>query len=179
MLAKQRWYRVREISESGTDRANTVNRYYCATKDERHIRLERIPEEWVNGWRIRGIDLEHFDARGPYWQELDVLRIFGEQGTRPFAGIDIWDVDWEQRRQEAIALGWPHVPARPIVDPRSLEQRLSHAYLQRFFRVPPWRDPKEIWRLPVAGIRSAVRAAGISRLRRPIGSSRVGVNASQ
>jgi hypothetical protein len=177
MLAKQRWYRALETYERGVEHADQINLYYCRTSDERSLQVTPVRAKWFKGWTDRGVELDHFDRSGLYWQELEVLRFFGERGPSYFSGIDIWDVDWEQRRQAAIALGWPHVPHKPIIDPRSLEQRLSHAYLQRFFRIAPWRDPKEIWRLPVLGVRSALRAAGIRRRRRPIGSSGVGVAA--
>jgi glycosyltransferase involved in cell wall biosynthesis len=163
MLAKQRFYRMQEALELGTGRAEATNLYYCVTRDERWIRLEPANPQWIAGWREVGVDLECFEESPVYWYDVEVLRSFAKKGTGFFASIDLWDVDWEEKRRLAKAQGYAGISDAPIVDPRSPEQRLYHAYLHRFFRTPFWRDPRDVLRMPVRWLRSGGKAVGLRR----------------
>jgi glycosyltransferase involved in cell wall biosynthesis len=163
MLSKQRRYRALEAIKLGTIEAEKINQYYCITRDERHIHLEPIKSEWTAGWKERGIDLENFSDEQLYWYDVEVLRHFKEKGAAYFAPIDLWEVDWEEKRLLAKAQGYEGIPDEPISDPRTREQRLYHAYLHRFFRTPPWRDAADLARMPGRWLRAGVRATGLRR----------------
>jgi glycosyltransferase involved in cell wall biosynthesis len=163
MLAKQRWYRATEAYELSADQAERINQYYIITRDERRVVLEPIRPEWMAGWKERGIDLENFEEEPLYWYDVEVLRYFKEKGTAYFTAIDLWRVDWEQKRLIAKAQGYEGIPDQPVIDPRTVEQRLYHAYLHRFFRTPPWRDPRDLARMPGRWTRSMLRSMGLRR----------------
>lgn len=163
MLSKQRWYRVIEAMEHGNAQAQRINHYYGVTRDERRLHLDPVEEDWLSGWRKLGLDLENFEVLPLYWYDVEVLRFFSERGPAYFASLDIWDADWEGKRQLARDQGYEGLPGHPIIDPRTREQRLYHAYLQRFFRTPPWRDPRELTRLARRGAGALARAAGLRR----------------
>uniref|UniRef100_A0A7C3Z1V0 Uncharacterized protein n=1 Tax=Desulfobacca acetoxidans TaxID=60893 RepID=A0A7C3Z1V0_9BACT len=163
MLAKQRWYRARELVELGIDQTERINFGYRITRDERQMRLSPIDPEWVAGWRDLGIDLEHFEEEPLYWYDVEVLRLFREKGPAYFAALDLWEVDWEQKRRLASAQGYEDIPEDPISDPRTWEQKLYHAYLARFQRNPFWRDPGDILRLADLGLRKLAKGIGLRR----------------
>lgn len=163
MLCKQRRYRASEGFELGIEKAESINKYYCITRNERHMHLEPVKAEWTAGWKEQGIDLESFEKCPLYWFDVEVLRYFADKGPAYFAPIDLWDVDWEAKRQFAKAQDYEGIPDEPISDPRTTEQCLYHAYLHRFFRTPPWRDPSDLARMPGRWTRKAARAIGLRR----------------
>jgi glycosyltransferase involved in cell wall biosynthesis len=163
MSAKQRWYRATEAYELGAGQAERINQYYIVTKDERQAVLEPVKAEWTAGWQVLGIDLENFAEEPLYWYDVEVLRYFKEAGTDYFATIDLWDTDWEQKRLMAGERGHDGLPDYPIIDPRTVEQRFYHAYLHRFFRTPPWRDPKDLTRMPGRWLRILAKSMGLQR----------------
>jgi hypothetical protein len=163
MLAKQRWYRATEAYESGAEQAERINKYYIITRDERQLVLEPIRPEWTAGWLDRKIDLENFAEEPLYWYDVEVLRYFQDRGTNYYAAIDLWDADWEQKRLLAKAQGYDGIPEEPIHDPRSPEQRLYHAYLHRFFRIPFWREPKDLAMMPKRWLRALAKSLGVKR----------------
>jgi hypothetical protein len=163
MLSKQRWYRAREALELSPKRAREINRYYCCTRDERHLHLDPIPPEWMDGWKNIGVDLGDFKEEPLYWYDVELLRYFAEKGTPYFAPIDLWDVDWEEKRKLAKEQGYDGIPDEPIGDPRSFEQRLYHTYLHRFFHTPPWRDASDLGKKLYRSFRIALRSTGLRR----------------
>jgi hypothetical protein len=163
MLSKQRRYRALEAVELGPQKAEEVNLRYCRTRDEGGLRLAPVDPTWTEGWARRGVDLTCFEERDLYWFDVDVLRCFARHGAAYFAPVDLWDTDWEAKRCLAAQRGFAGVPASPIRDPRSLEQRCYHAYLHGHFRTPPWRDPAELWRAPARWARAGFRATGLRR----------------
>lgn len=142
MLAKQRWYRITEhlfSSRSATD----INSMYAITRDERDILLKEVPREWTKPWEDVGVDLDQFQVGELFWYDIETLRHFRKHGVRRLADLDIWDVDWEQKRQLALAQGYDGLPEKPIRDPRNLEQKLCHIYLHRYFSTPSWYPVRE------------------------------------
>jgi glycosyltransferase involved in cell wall biosynthesis len=166
-MAKHALYRIREAADQaarGEDprrAAVGINRGYAVGKDERRMARAAIPDDWVRGWRERGVKIGTLPVDGLSWFDADVLGEFARHGTTAFADLDIWDIDWEATRLEALAQGIADVPDSPIVDPRSFEERIYHAYLKRFMATPPWRDPSVL----LAPLRLLARRAGLTRER--------------
>jgi glycosyltransferase involved in cell wall biosynthesis len=136
MLSKQRHYRVLERIVYPDKSTVEINGLYVITRDERNMVLEDVPAEWVTPWQERGIDLEHFAEAPLYWYDVEVLRFFRQYGVQCFAALDIWDVDWEQKRQLALAQDQDGMPDEPINDPRSWSLRRYHAYLRENYHTP-------------------------------------------
>ncbi|MBC8492255.1 MAG: glycosyltransferase family 2 protein [Chloroflexi bacterium] len=158
MLSKQRYYRVLERMMSPTKSPDAINQTYVITRDERGMVLKQVPEEWVKPWQDLGVDLEHFAEEELFWYDIEILRFFGQHSTQDFADLDIWDVDWECKRQLALAQGYDNLPEQPIRDPRNLEQRLYHAYLHRYISTPRWRQSD-----PLDPARTVARRLGLKR----------------
>jgi glycosyltransferase involved in cell wall biosynthesis len=160
--SKEAWYRASELVAFVKD-AQEINYYYRVTRDERKVSLSPIDPEWVAGWQELGIDLEHFKEEPLYWYDVEVLRWFKEKGPAYFAPLDLWDVDWEQKRQLALAQGYENIPDHPIHDPRTREQKLYHTYLAKFQCDPFWRNPKDLIRLADQGMRNLAKRLGLRR----------------
>ena len=110
MLAKQRFYRVLEKVIFPRKNSLVINYRYRASKNEKGIKLAEVPNAWMRPYAERGINLSDFPATNFYWQDAEVLKYFAVYGTKRFAWLDIWDVDWEQKRQQALALGLAGMP---------------------------------------------------------------------
>jgi glycosyltransferase involved in cell wall biosynthesis len=161
--SKEAWYRALETIKLGIAQAHSINYYYRVARDEREVRLAPIDPGWIAGWQEMGIDLEHFAEEPLYWYDVEVLRWFAEKGPAYFAAIDLWDIDWEAKRRLALAQGFEGIPAPPIVDPRTWEQKAYHAYLARFQRHPFWREPRDLARLAALGLRRLAKGLGLQR----------------
>jgi glycosyltransferase involved in cell wall biosynthesis len=94
---------------------------YGSQKDySREGPIEPTPARWLQGWEQAGIDMRTVSDDPPHWQDLEVLRLFAEHGTRRFWLDDIWDPDWESYRQEALRRGIDRLPRRPIQPPPAM-----------------------------------------------------------
>jgi glycosyltransferase involved in cell wall biosynthesis len=161
--SKECWYRASEAMELGDKKHKEINHYYRVARDERDVRLAPIDPQWIAGWQEMGINLEHFEEQPLYWYDVEVLRWFREKGLAYFAPIDLWDMNWEDKRQAALARAFEGIPSEPIVDPRTWEQKLYHAYLARFQRLPFWRDYRELPRMADQGLRIIAKGLGLKR----------------
>lgn len=129
MLAKQRRYRVYDYLEQPTFiKALRVNNVYAITRNVRDevVDTTPIPGDWLFGYS--NVDLRHFPDEVLYWYEVDVLRQFARLGEHYFKWLDIWDIDWEDRRRSAIANGVYNISRHTIDDPRNFFIRIYHKY---------------------------------------------------
>lgn len=129
MLAKQRRYRVYDfLKKPNFLNAIKINNLYLSTRDveKEQVFLSSVPEEWIS--QYEGIDLQNFPDERIYWYEIDVLRQFAQAGERYFKWLDIWDVDWDNLRDLAIAGGITDMSNRSVEDPRGLLIRTYHKY---------------------------------------------------
>lgn len=151
MLSKQSHCRVLELLRSPRASAVAINQQYIITKDERRMILRDVPPDWIEPWLSEGIGLEHFRHPALFWYDIEILRFFAQHGAQRFADLDVWDVDWERKRQLALSQGIDGVPDEPIREPRNVGQRLYHAYLHRYISTPKWRRGRDIirpfWRI--------------------------------
>ena len=140
-----------------------VNKEYVITMASKSMILAPVPPEWIEPWIDMGIELEHVDDPETNWFDLEVLKLFSHYGIERFSDLNIWHLDWESKRNKIETQGKDNYIDSKIIDPRTREQKVYHAYLNRFFRIPPWRDPLEFVRLPIRWSRSALRATGLRR----------------
>lgn len=85
-----------------------------------------LPRPWKDYLKSVGLDPESIPEDPPLWQDYEVLKLFKEHGTQRFMMDDIWDIDWEQTRQDCRTKGWNEVPENPIA---------AQTQAQRFFRL--------------------------------------------
>ncbi len=129
MLSKQAHWRIMEFLKMGRSPLK-INFRYGITKEEKGIKLAALPETWVGVYKEKGIDVNHFDDRQLYWFDVEVLRLFEKNGAAHFRWLDIWDINWEQKRTKALALSYAGVPKNPIKDPRGAVIKFYHWLLR-------------------------------------------------
>lgn len=148
MLAKQAHCRVMEYKTFPKKNTLFINQAYGATKDERGMKLVNVPRAWVGYWEKNGIEL-NFSEKELTWYEIEILQDFNRFGGNSFKWLDIWDIDWEKKRQLAQKDGIKGIPNEPIADPRNIFIKVYHRYLQALLHfkliVWPYRLAKRIF----------------------------------
>jgi hypothetical protein len=144
MLAKQRFYRVLELVELKLNKALKINFKYHVTKEK--TKLQPINPRWLKKFLSSGVDLLNFPLNPKiFWQDLYVLDKFKNLGPEKFRWLDIWDTNWEQKRQICLAeisssseaspekKSEYSIPEYVINDPRSILIKFYHHSLQPLF----------------------------------------------
>lgn len=115
--AKARFYSVQE-NLHGTSPLYRRRALYSRTRNwSAYGHLEPTPRAWFAGWEEEGIDLHALRHEEFYWQDFEVLRLFGRHGVRRFWLDDIWGFDWEACRRRAMAQELSDIPTRPLSRP--------------------------------------------------------------
>jgi glycosyltransferase involved in cell wall biosynthesis len=115
--AKARFYSVQE-NLHGTSPLYRRRARYSRTRDWSTLgRLEPTPRSWFAGWEEKGIHLHTLPREEFYWQDFEVLRLFGRYGVHRFWLEDIWGFDWEACRHRAIAQELSDIPIWPLSRP--------------------------------------------------------------
>jgi glycosyltransferase involved in cell wall biosynthesis len=127
MLAKQRFYRIQDFIQTQRSLTNAIqiNRMYVIAKDESGLKLKDIPNSWISAYEEKGINLRQVKDQGLFWYDVEVLKWFKKYNPESFALLDIWDVNWEEKRllAEKVSL---ETPLEPIRDPRGLFINFYH-----------------------------------------------------
>jgi len=103
-----------------------INLRNVITKQEIGLKTTPVPENWVEAYKKNGIDTDAARDLGLYWYDVEVLREFEKLGVKFFKWLDIWDIDWEKKRQLALAKGFTGIPLKPIKDPTNFMVRAYH-----------------------------------------------------
>jgi hypothetical protein len=112
--AKHRMYAALE-NIAGTRHLLARRQMYDRHKDYRDEGpVEPTPPQWLAGWEHIGIDMRTIPAESSHWQDLQTLRLMATHGHRRFWLDDIWDIDWESARQEAMRRGISGLPQQRI-----------------------------------------------------------------
>ena len=128
MLSKQAHCRI--IEKVTFDRsAVKINMRYGITKEEKRMQLATVPESWLEAYQTNGITFDDFHEGGLYWYDIEVLDNFRQLGTETFRKLDIWDIDWEQKRLTAIEEYPDRSPTAPVTDPRNWSDKLAQKTL--------------------------------------------------
>lgn len=125
MKSKHRRYEVLENLNDPRRSPISIYRQYHHMDAPNPWRIP-IPPEWFADYRRAGIDMTSANIDGRYSSDADVLRTFEQHGTRRFAKLAIWDVDW-------VELARVHGFAEPerFRDPRTKLEKRVHAWLAR------------------------------------------------
>jgi hypothetical protein len=79
--------------------------------------MEPTPGRWIEGWEKLGIDMRSVPDDPPHWQDFEVLRLMAQHGSRRFWLDDIWTVNWEAMRGEAVRRGLAQISSAKIFAP--------------------------------------------------------------
>lgn len=94
--AKMRMYSVIEKLNNTSSFYNRRIAYAAYKNWVGELGLKTIPIEWINGWKMVGVDLINFPSPPFYWQDIKVLELLRKHGEDKFYSEDIWDVDWNR-----------------------------------------------------------------------------------
>lgn len=138
VLSKQAYYRLSEWQqrEKSLKEVLKINYRYFFSKDETGLLTKPIPQEWIKIFVDSGIDLNNFPVNSVTWFDMEVLKCFLQYGQLAFKNLDIWDINWEEKRQLALQQGLKNLPQNEIIDPRSFVQVWYHNhqhFLQKVF----------------------------------------------
>jgi len=92
LLIKQAWYRCLERIRQPNKSTKAINDRYAPSKNEKGLGTKPSPTNWFEGY-------DFFDPtvceQPEGWREQQVLGWFDQYGENYFAGLDIWDIDWD------------------------------------------------------------------------------------
>lgn len=121
--AKQRYYSV--IENINNIHPVYIRRYayqcnYDPQKIYPHNAIEQLPAEWLYKWQESKLELTTFHDPEYSWHDKEVIRFFQKYGYRRFYLDNIWQVNWEQLRQNMWLENDSYVPSKPIIYPSIL-----------------------------------------------------------
>jgi len=135
--SRQRYCMIKEFLNLNKDYPS-INLTYIQTIDERNIKLKKLELNILDNWKKTGVDLNFFNDDELNWHDLEILKIFKKYGVKKFFSLNIWDINWEYKRQ--LAIGLEAIPDFEILDKRNIEQRLYHYFLNKNNNNPFWRN---------------------------------------
>jgi hypothetical protein len=170
VASKDRWYQCWErLHEKGRTALEIRRRYDWYERRLGDFAVRPCPDEWLAGYRAAGIDLAEPPGPAVFWTDWDVLRMFADHGTGPFARLDVWDFGWEALRRQGIADRREGLPAVPVERPDGFGDRLARRIAERAPR-RRWgghADRALVWaERPLGANLAALRRAGSRRLGR-------------
>jgi hypothetical protein len=149
MKSKQRWYQCWEAIHQPESRPIQVYRNYHRMDALDPDEVTQMREEWVGAYASAGVDLTSWaPSPSPHAWDGEVVRWLVRSGTRRFAKLDLWDVDWPQ------VASWVGLAshAQALGDPRRPSERMVH----RFLAATQGREHD----LPVRAVQRLLRLAG-------------------
>lgn len=139
--SKQALYQIFEKNHYPNKNTEYINKLYACAFDERNINLARIDEKHIRPWIEKGIAInQEFPKDGYNWRDTEILKNFRKYGLEKYKDLNIWYIDWEAKRREAMQLNInENIPNEVISDPRDLSTRLAHKFLMKYQKYPFWR----------------------------------------
>lgn len=138
--SKQALYQVFERNHYPNKNIEYINKIYACAFDERDINLSKLDQTHYLPWIEKGIDItKEFPDNGYNWRDTEVLKNFQKYGVEKYKDLNIWYIDWEMKRKEAISLLLTDIPNDPIIDCRSISTKLAHKFLMTYQLYPFWR----------------------------------------
>ena len=139
--SKQALYQIFERNHHPKKNIEYINKIYACAFDERNVNLARINDKHIQPWIDNGIPInQEFPKDGYNWRDTEVLKNFEKYGVKNYKDLNIWYINWEDKRQEAIKLdNINHFPRQAIKDPRDFSTKLAHRFLMKYQMYPFWR----------------------------------------
>lgn len=117
-LAKKRMYSLIENISKTKNLAQRRQAYSVKnTYMKSNKKLLATPTEWFKKWEDLGIDMRTITHYKYYWQDIEVLRLFCEHGTRRFWSEPIWYFNWEACRIYAEKQGYTDIFKKEVNKP--------------------------------------------------------------
>ncbi len=139
-LSKQALYQVYERNHFPNKSTEHINKIYSIAFDTKNINLDPIDSKHIDPWLKKGIKLlDEYPDTTLNWRDKEVLRNFKKNGSNFYKNINIWYINWESKRQEAIKLGISDIPDKVIIDERSLSAKLAQMWVTRTQSYAFWR----------------------------------------
>ena len=156
--SKQALYQIYERNHFPEKNIEYINKAYAIAFDERAVRVQSLDRKHVDPWIARGIPLDEVYPEQVFnWRDVEVLKNFQRNGIDKYRDLNIWYIDWEQKRLQALEKGCAGIPAHPIIDERGLSAKLAHRWLMYTQCYPFWRlaffkllitkGPERVWRI--------------------------------
>lgn len=139
--SKQALYQIFERNHYPKKNVEHINKIYACAYDERQINLVPLAKEHYQSWLDLGIPIDNkYPNEGFNWRDLEVLKNFKKNGIEKYKNLNIWNIDWEEKRKTTKQL-YPDalIPESPIKDPRSFSAKMAHAFLIKYQLYPFWR----------------------------------------
>ena len=138
--SKQALYQIFERNHYPDKNVEYINKIYACAFDVRQVNLSKLEECHCQPWIEKGLSIDkEYSKNGYNWRDTEVLKNFNKNGLKPYKDLNIWFIDWENKRQEALDLGVTCLLTEEIVDPRNLSTKIAHKYLMKYQRYPFWR----------------------------------------
>lgn len=135
--SRQRYCMIKEYLDLKKDYPS-INLTYVYTIDENDIVLKKLNSQVLSDWEEIGVKLNFSIEEELNWHDIEILKLFNIHGLQKFYNLNIWDINWEFKRQ--LAIGIDGIPEFQIQDNRNLEQRLYHYFLKKNIQNPFWRN---------------------------------------
>lgn len=133
MISKQARNRIHDILQMKPTIYNflKINYKYYFSRNENNIILKKMPKEWIEEYLNAGIDFD-FTSEKLTWFDIEILSKLDKYGEDHFSLLDIWHIDWENKRKLALGEGVKNISNIEIIDPRNWFIKLYHNYFQNF-----------------------------------------------
>jgi len=138
--SKQALYQIFERNHYPKRNVEWINKRYAVAFDERGLGVDQIAPEKIIPWVDLGIPLldEYSDA-DLNWRDIEVLKNFDRYGLERYKDLNIWYIDWNQKKQKLINQGLWDGSLEIVSDPRDISTRISHTWLMKTQLYPFWR----------------------------------------
>jgi len=138
--SKQALYQIFERNHYPERNVEWINKRYAVAFDERMLRVSKIAPEKIMPWVDRGIPLlEVYSDSDLNWRDLEVLKNFEKYGLDKYKNLNIWYINWNQKKQKLINQQLWDGNLAIVSDPRDFSTRLSHAWIMKTQLYPFWR----------------------------------------
>jgi hypothetical protein len=156
-LSKQALYQIYEKNHHPNKSVEHINKIYSIAFDTKNINLKKIDGCHINPWINAGIELmDEYTDKTLNYRDKEVLRNFKKNGSDFYKNLNIWYIDWESKRQEAIKLGVEEIPNYIIIDTRNGSTKLAHWWVTKtqfyafwrldFLKLLLYKGPKKLLR---------------------------------
>jgi glycosyltransferase involved in cell wall biosynthesis len=125
--SKSRWYQCWELLNNRRENMIDYYRFYHLYDHIPQDRIIPIPQDWIEGYYQRDIDMTSVFMEPAYRWDKEVLDLFVEHGPEEFKKLAIWDVDWKKIYKKF----YPDKSPDKICDPRSRLDKKIHDWLKK------------------------------------------------
>jgi len=131
--SKQVHYRMTEWLQKDKTWLNAlkINLKYFPSKDERDLVLKNVPDKWMAGYELKGVEIKNLRIIPWSWHNEEIFGYFYNYGVNFFKLLDIWDVDWKTQQKNFFST----MSGSDIYDPRGVFGRFYQAHLAGLYSI--------------------------------------------